>query len=46
MSTTTTQSHRLGIEVEQQGRVLLARVHGGPRGEFGREIPETEGEQN
>src|SRR2546423_6417408 len=38
MSTTTTQNHRLGIEVEQRGRVLLARLHGGPRGEFGPEI--------
>src|SRR5438045_1056886 len=38
MPTTTTQTHRLGIEVEQQGRVLLARLHGGPRGEFGPEI--------
>ena len=36
--TTTTQNHRLGIEVEQRGRVLLARLHGGPRGEFGPEI--------
>jgi enoyl-CoA hydratase/carnithine racemase len=36
--TTTTPNHRLGIEVEQRGRVLLARLHGGPRGEFGREI--------
>ena len=36
--TTMTQYHRLGIEVEQRGRVLLARLHGGPRGEFGREI--------
>src|SRR5438067_13432718 len=38
MPTTTTHDHRLGIEVEQQGRVLLARLHGGPRGEFGPEI--------
>jgi enoyl-CoA hydratase/carnithine racemase len=38
MSTTTTQNHRLGIEVEQRGRVLLARLLGGPRGEFGPEI--------
>ena len=36
--TTTTQNHRLGIEVEQRGRVLLARLQGGPRGEFGPEI--------
>ena len=36
--TTTTQNHRLGIEVEQRGRVLLAGLHGGPRGEFGPEI--------
>jgi enoyl-CoA hydratase len=35
---TTTQDHRLGIDVEQRGRVLLARLQGGPRGEFGREI--------
>src|SRR5213593_2699601 len=38
MPMTTTQNHRLGIEVQQQGRVLLARLHGGPRGEFGPEI--------
>src|SRR3954462_6367663 len=38
MPTTTTQTHRLGIEVEQRGRVLLARLHGGPRGEFGPQI--------
>src|SRR4051794_25901993 len=38
MATTTTPDHRLGIEVEQQERVLLARLHGGPRGEFGPEI--------
>src|SRR3954465_9241620 len=38
MSMTDTQNHRLGIEVEQRGRVLLARLHGGPRGEFGPEI--------
>ena len=36
--TTTTQNHRLGIDVEQRGRVLLARLQGGPRGEFGPEI--------
>src|ERR1044071_3830966 len=36
--TATAQEHRLGIEVEQRGRVLLARLHGGPRGEFGPEI--------
>ena len=36
--TTITQDQRLGIEVEQRGRVLLARLHGGPRGEFGPEI--------
>ena len=36
--TTITQNDRLGIEVEQRGRVLLARLHGGPRGEFGPEI--------
>jgi enoyl-CoA hydratase/carnithine racemase len=38
MPTTATQTNRLGIEVKQRGRVLLARLHGGPRGEFGREI--------
>ncbi len=38
MPTTTAQKHRLGIEVEQRGRVLLARLDGGPRGEFGPEI--------
>src|SRR6059058_2704039 len=38
MPTTTTQNHHLGIEVEQRERVLLARLHGGPRGEFGPEI--------
>jgi enoyl-CoA hydratase/carnithine racemase len=36
--TTMTQNNRLGIEVEQRGRVLLARLHGGSRGEFGPEI--------
>lgn len=36
--TTITQNDRLGIEVEQRGRVLLARLRGGPRGEFGPEI--------
>jgi enoyl-CoA hydratase/carnithine racemase len=35
---TTTQDHRLGIDVEQRGRVLLAQLKGGPRGEFGPEI--------
>jgi enoyl-CoA hydratase/carnithine racemase len=40
MTTTTavTQEHRLGIEVEQRGRVLLARLHLSPRGEFGPEL--------
>src|SRR6059036_472489 len=38
MSNTTTHSHRLGLDVEQQGRVLIARLLGGPRGEFGTEI--------
>src|SRR3954469_1588786 len=38
MSATTTQNHRLGLEIEQHGRVLLARLQGGPRGEFGPEI--------
>src|SRR5438094_899470 len=33
--TTLTQKHQLGIEVEQRGRVLLARLDGGPRAEFG-----------
>src|SRR5438046_10525475 len=36
--TTITQNNHLGIEVEQRGRVLLARLHGVPRGEFGPEI--------
>jgi enoyl-CoA hydratase len=36
--TTNTTNHRLGIEVEQRGRVLVASLHGGPRGEFGPEI--------
>lgn len=36
--TTTINNDRLGIEVEQQGRVLLARLHGGPHGEFGPEL--------
>jgi enoyl-CoA hydratase len=36
--TTMTKQDRLGIEFEQRGRVLLARLHGGPRGEFGPEI--------
>jgi enoyl-CoA hydratase len=35
---TTTANQRLGIDVEQRGRVLLARLQGGPRGEFGPEI--------
>src|SRR5215208_1479126 len=38
MTTTRTQNQDLGIEVEQRGRVLVARLHGGPRGEFGPEI--------
>src|SRR5688572_33384778 len=38
MTTTTTRRQRLGIETEQRGRVLLARLQGGPRGEFGPEI--------
>ena len=33
-----TQTHRPGINVEQKGRVLLGRLRGGPRGEFGPEI--------
>ena len=36
--TPTNPNDRLGIEVEQRGRVLIARLHGGPRGEFGPEI--------
>jgi enoyl-CoA hydratase/carnithine racemase len=36
--TTTTQNDRVGLEIEQRGRVLIARLHGGPRGEFGPEI--------
>ncbi len=34
----TTSSQRLGIDIEQRGRVLVARLLGGPRGEFGPEI--------
>ena len=34
----TQLEHYPGIEVEQRGRVLVARIDGGPRGEFGREI--------
>jgi enoyl-CoA hydratase/carnithine racemase len=30
--------HRTGIDVEERGRVLLARIQGGPRGEFTRQI--------
>src|SRR5688500_5361119 len=33
-----TQKHHPGIGVEQRGRVLLARLHGGPRGEPGAAI--------
>jgi enoyl-CoA hydratase/carnithine racemase len=33
-----TQKHHPGIRLEQRGRVLLARLDGGPRGEFGPEI--------
>lgn len=36
--TTNVPHDRLGIAVEQRGRVLLARLQGGPRGEFGAEI--------
>src|SRR4029077_2882407 len=36
--TAITQNDRLGIDVEQRGRVLIARLDGGPRGEFGPEI--------
>ena len=35
---TIPSTDRLGIDVEQQGRVLVARLLGGPRGEFGPEI--------
>src|SRR3954454_12989414 len=35
---TTTAPLRLGIAVEQRGRVLLARLQGGPHGEFGPEL--------
>lgn len=36
--TPTTPTHKLGIDVEQRGRVLLAQIQGGPRGEFGPQI--------
>jgi enoyl-CoA hydratase len=36
--TATTPNHPVGIGVEQTGRVLLARLQGGRRGEFGPEI--------
>jgi enoyl-CoA hydratase/carnithine racemase len=36
--TTTTTNQRVGLDVEQRGRVLVARLLGGPRGEFGPEI--------
>lgn len=35
---TTTAPLRLGIAIEQRGRVLIARLQGGPRGEFGPEL--------
>ena len=35
---TMIQNQRLGIDVEQRGRVLVGRLQGGPRGEFGAEI--------
>ncbi|WP_051472060.1 enoyl-CoA hydratase/isomerase family protein [Patulibacter minatonensis] len=38
MTTPDAAAHRLGIEVTQRGRVLTARLHGGPRGELGPEI--------
>ena len=30
-----TEKHHPGIRIEQRGRVLLARIDGGPRGELG-----------
>lgn len=36
--TTTNANERLGLDIEQRGRVLIARLLGGPRGEFGPEI--------
>jgi enoyl-CoA hydratase len=36
--TTTIANDRLGLDIEQRGRVLIARLMGGPRGEFGPEI--------
>ncbi|WP_354701717.1 Short-chain-enoyl-CoA hydratase [Paraconexibacter sp. AEG42_29] len=38
MTTHATATQPLGLEVTQQGRVLTARLHGGPRGELGPEI--------
>ncbi|MET0704624.1 MAG: enoyl-CoA hydratase/isomerase family protein [Mycobacterium sp.] len=38
MTTPEDSGHRLGLEVTQQGRVLTARLHAGPRGELGREV--------
>nr|WP_296770872.1 enoyl-CoA hydratase/isomerase family protein [Rhodococcus sp. (in: high G+C Gram-positive bacteria)] len=38
MTTNDDSLHRLGLEITQQGRVLTARLHGGPRGELGPEI--------
>jgi enoyl-CoA hydratase/carnithine racemase len=35
---TTPSDDRLGIDVEQHDRVLVARMRGGPRGEFGPEL--------
>jgi enoyl-CoA hydratase len=36
--TTTSPAQRLGIDIEQHGRVLVARLMGGPSGEFGPEM--------
>lgn len=38
MTTHDDAGDHLGLEVAQQGRVLTARLHGGPRGELGPEI--------
>lgn len=38
MTTHGDAGHRLGLEITQQGRVLTARLHGGPRGELGPEV--------
>src|SRR5829696_9948996 len=36
--TTTTPAQRPGIDIVQHGRVLIARLMGGPNGELGPEI--------